>query len=45
MYIYWRVQQELNEIGNDLIFHNPNMTRELKKWVKKILGVWPSAKN
>jgi hypothetical protein len=38
MYIYWRVQQELNEMGSVLIFRHPNMIRELKKWVKKNAG-------
>lgn len=38
MYIYWRVQQELNEMGNVLVFHHPNMIRELNKWVKKNAG-------
>ncbi|MGD9210348.1 MAG: hypothetical protein PVI90_06205, partial [Desulfobacteraceae bacterium] len=35
MYIYWRVQQDLNELGNILIFHNPSLVRQYKQWVKK----------
>lgn len=35
MYIYWRVQQDLNEIGSVIIFHHTGMIRELKKWVSK----------
>jgi hypothetical protein len=38
MYIYWRIQQELNEIGNVLIFQHPGIIRELKKWIKKNAG-------
>lgn len=35
MYIYWRVQQELSEIGCILVFHHPGMKRELEKWIVK----------
>jgi hypothetical protein len=35
MYIYWRVQQDLSEMGNVIIFHHTGMIRELKKWVIK----------
>jgi hypothetical protein len=35
MYIYWRVQQDLNEMGNIIIFHHAGIIRELKKWVSK----------
>ncbi len=35
MYLYWRVQQDLEQMGNVLVLHNPNMIREFKKWVTK----------
>jgi hypothetical protein len=35
MYIYWRVQQDLNEIANTIVFHHPNLIRAFKKWCKK----------
>lgn len=35
MYIYWRVQQDLNEIGNVIIFHHSGLIRELSRWVSK----------
>ena len=38
MYLYWRIQKDLNEIGNTLIFHQPNFIRAFEKWVKKNAG-------
>lgn len=35
MYLYWRVQQDLNEMNNFIVFHNPNLVREYKTWIKK----------
>ena len=35
MYIYWRVQSDLNEFGNALILNHPNLQREFERWVKK----------
>jgi hypothetical protein len=35
MHIYWRIQQELNEMGNHLIFHHPGLIRAFEKWVRK----------
>jgi predicted CoA-binding protein len=35
MYIYWRVQQDLNEIANTIVFHHPNLVWAFKKWCKK----------
>ena len=35
MYIYWRVQQDLSEMGNTIIFHQPNLIWAFKKWCKK----------
>lgn len=38
MYLYWRVQQDLSEIGNQLILHHPNLIRAYKNWYKKNKG-------
>ncbi len=38
MYLYWRIQQELNEMGNVLVFHHPSFIRAFEKWVKKNAG-------
>lgn len=35
MHVYWRVQQELNEIGLSLVFHHPNLIRAFRIWVRK----------
>ncbi len=35
MHLYWRVQSDLNEIGNHLILVHPNLIREYKKWIRK----------
>jgi hypothetical protein len=35
MYIYWRIQQDLNEMASTIIFHHPNLVRAFKKWCKK----------
>ena len=38
MYLYWRVQQDLNETGSTLMFCHPNFIREFELWVKKNAG-------
>ena len=35
MHIYWRIQQELNEMGHHLIFHHPSLIRAFENWVRK----------
>jgi len=35
MYIYWRVQSDLNEFGNLLILTHPNLSREFEKWARR----------
>lgn len=35
MHIYWRVQQDLNELGSTMKFHHPNLIREYRQWVKR----------
>lgn len=35
MHLYWRVQQDLNCLGEVIHFHDPALIRSLKKWVLK----------
>ena len=45
MYLYWRIQQDLNEMGAILIFRHPNFIREFKNWVRKNAGGLAIAEN
>ena len=45
MYIYWRIQSDLNELGNFLIFNHPNLQREFEKWVRRNSGGLSIAEN
>ncbi|MCP4693399.1 MAG: hypothetical protein GY859_35495 [Desulfobacterales bacterium] len=38
MYLYWRVQQDLNCLGETIMFHEPCFIRSMKEWVKKNAG-------
>lgn len=38
MYVYWRVQTDLNEIGSLLILKHPNLNREFERWVRRNAG-------
>ncbi|MEZ4524377.1 MAG: hypothetical protein R2941_00450 [Desulfobacterales bacterium] len=35
MHFYWRVQQDLNCLGEIICFHDPALIRSMRKWVKK----------
>jgi len=35
MQIYWRVINELEELGEKIMFHDPSILREYGKWCKK----------
>ena len=35
MHIYWRVQQDLNCLGEVIQFHDPSYIRSQKQWMKK----------
>ncbi len=35
MLLYWRIQQDLNALGENLIFHEPCFKRCLRIWMKK----------
>ena len=38
MYLYWRIQSDLNEIGSLLILKHPNLSREYEKWIRRNAG-------
>jgi len=35
MYLYWRIQQDLNCLGEVIRFHDPAFINALHKWVRK----------
>jgi hypothetical protein len=35
MYLYWRVQQDLDCLGESLCFHDPALIQSLRQWVRK----------
>jgi DNA-binding phage protein len=35
MYLYWRIQQDLNCLGEVIRFHDPAFVNALHKWVRK----------
>ncbi len=35
MYLYWRVQQDLNCLEEVVIFHNPSFIRSYRNWLKR----------
>jgi len=40
MYLYWRVQQDLNCLGETIHFHDPGLIRSHKQWVRRnITGI------
>ncbi len=38
MYLYWRIQQDLEASGLSLILHHPNLSRAFRRWVRKNRG-------
>ena len=38
MYLYWRVQQDLNCLGEIIRFHDPALIRSMQQWVRKNIG-------
>ena len=38
MYLYWRIQQDLNFLQEVILFHDPSFIRALHNWVKKNAG-------
>lgn len=40
MQFYWRILEELRYLGETLIFHDPNLARQYRWWLRKnYLGV------
>jgi hypothetical protein len=35
MYLYWRIQQDLNCLGEYIQFHDPALFNAMRKWVRK----------
>lgn len=35
MQIYWRVQQDLNCLGEVILFHDPSLLRSLRQWIRR----------
>ncbi len=35
MYLYWRIQQDLNCLGEFLIFRDPSFNRSFLQWMRK----------
>jgi hypothetical protein len=35
MHLYWRIKEELGYLGEVLIFHDPSLLREYRRWVRK----------
>ena len=35
MHLYWRIQQDLNCLGNMILFHDPALIRSMKIWIRK----------
>jgi hypothetical protein len=38
MYLYWRIQQDLNCLGEFLIFRDPSFNRCFRLWMRKNAG-------
>ncbi|MBW1667323.1 MAG: hypothetical protein JRJ66_04575 [Deltaproteobacteria bacterium] len=36
MHIYWRVKEELKYLGEILVFHDPGLQREYRRWLQKM---------
>ncbi|MFP4428817.1 MAG: hypothetical protein ACLFPB_05800 [Desulfovermiculus sp.] len=35
MYLYWRIQQDLNCLGEFILFHDPALKNAMHKWAKR----------
>lgn len=35
MQIYWRIQQDLNCLGEMIVFHDPGFLRRFRQWARK----------
>ena len=37
MHIYWRINQDLETLGQSIVFHDPRFIRCFKQWINKNL--------
>ncbi len=35
MHIYWRIMQDLRELGEMIVFTDPSLLREYKRWCRR----------
>ena len=35
MFFYWRVQQDLHDLKEIIVFHDPSFLRSYQKWLKR----------
>jgi hypothetical protein len=35
MYLYWRVQQDLDCLGEVITFHDPRFIRSFQQWIRR----------
>ena len=35
MYVYWRINNDLNCIGESIVFHDPAFIRSYRQWVSE----------
>ncbi len=35
MHLYWRIQQDLNCLGEVIVFHHPGLIRCFRQWVRR----------
>jgi len=38
MYLYWRIQQDLNCLGEIIQFHDPGLIRCCRQWIRRNAG-------
>ena len=35
MYLYWRIQQDLDCLGEVITFHDPRFIRSFRRWIRR----------
>lgn len=35
MHLYWRIQKDLDCLGEILMFHDPGLSRSIREWARK----------
>ena len=38
MHLYWRIKEELRYLGEELVFRDPSLLREYRRWIQKRSG-------